>query len=84
MDHTGEESVPRQVSLLEAHLNQPSRVALLQRRDGYDSDRIEVGAELPAGYEPPLRVLAELLAGTPPFSILARTRSRCSRARRAR
>ena len=30
MDHTGEEAVPRQVSLLEAHMNQPTRVALLQ------------------------------------------------------
>ncbi len=49
MDHTGEESVPRQVSLLEAHMNQPSRVALLQHRDGYDSDHLEVGAELPVG-----------------------------------
>ena len=54
MDHTGEEAVPRAVSLFEAHVNQPSRVALLQRRDGYDSDHLEVGAELPAGYEPPL------------------------------
>ena len=26
MDHTGEECVPRQVSLLEAHMNQPTRV----------------------------------------------------------
>ena len=70
MDHTGEESVPRQVSLLEAHMNQPSRVALLQHRDGYDSDHLEVGVELPADYEPPLRQLAELLAGTALFSIL--------------
>ena len=70
MDHTGDEAIPRGVSLFEAHLYQPSRVALLQRRDGYDADRIEVGAELPPGYEPPLRVLAELLARTVPFSIL--------------
>ena len=70
MDHTGAESIPRGVSLFEAHLNQPSRVALLQRRDGYDVDRIEVGAELPTGYEPPLHVLAELLAGTAPFELL--------------
>jgi CRP-like cAMP-binding protein len=70
MDHTGEESVPRQVSLLEAHMNQPSRVALLQRRDGYDSDHLEVGAELPVGYEPPLKQLAELLTGTTLFSLL--------------
>ena len=71
MDHTGEEAVPRAVSLFEAHVNQPSRVALLQRRDGYDSDHLEVGAELPAGYEPPLKVLAELLGATAPFSILS-------------
>jgi hypothetical protein len=70
MDHTGEEAIPRGVSLFEAHLFQPSRVALLQRRDGYDTDRIEVGADLPEGYEPPLRVLAELLARTAPFTIL--------------
>jgi hypothetical protein len=70
MDHTGEESVPRGVSLFEAHLNQPSRVALLQRRDGYDSDHLEVGAELPTDYTPPLNVLAELLGQSPPFSIL--------------
>ena len=67
MDHTGEESVPRAVSLFEAHLNQPSRVALLQQRDGYDNDTLEVGAELPVGYEPPLRVLAELLGRTAPL-----------------
>jgi hypothetical protein len=70
MDHTGEESVPRGVSLFEAHINQPSRVALLQRRDGYDSARLEVGAELPTEYSPPLPALAELLGKTAPFSIL--------------
>jgi hypothetical protein len=71
MDHTGEEAVPRAVSLFEAHLNQPSRVALLQQRDGYDAPHLEVGAELPAGYAPPLEVLAELLGRTAPFSILS-------------
>ncbi len=70
MDHAGEEAVPRQVSLLEAHMNQPTRVGLLQRRDGYDSERLEVGAELPQGYEPPIADLAKLLAGTALFSLL--------------
>jgi hypothetical protein len=70
MDHTGDESVPRAVSLFEAHLNQPSRVALLQQRDGYDAGTLEVGAELPVGYEPPLRVLAALLGRTAPLDIL--------------
>src|SRR3954452_23577412 len=70
MDHAGEECVPRQVSLLEAHMNQPTRVALLQRRDGYDSETLKVGAELPPDYTPPLADLAELLAGTPLFALL--------------
>ncbi len=70
MDHSGEEAVPRQVSLLEAHMNQPTRVALLQRRDGYDSGRLEVGAELPPEYVPPIADLAKLLAGTALFSLL--------------
>jgi CRP-like cAMP-binding protein len=70
MDHAGEEAVPRQVSLLEAHMNQPTRVELLQRRDGYDSGRLEVGAELPPEYEPPIADLAKLLAGTTLFSLL--------------
>ena len=51
-------------------MNQPSRVALLQRRDGYRSERLEVGAELPAGYEPPLAEVEKLLAGTPIVSLL--------------
>ena len=50
MDHTGDECVPRQVSLLEAHVNQPTRVALLQHHDGYGPE-LEVGAELPASYQ---------------------------------
>ncbi len=70
MDHSGDEAVPRQVSLLEAHMNQPTRVALLQHRDGYDSDTLEVGVDLPPGYEPPIADLAKLLAGTALFSLL--------------
>jgi CRP-like cAMP-binding protein len=70
MGHAGGECVPRQVSLLEAHMNQPARVALLQRRDGYDADTLEVGADLPPGYEPPIADLAKLLAGTALFSLL--------------
>lgn len=71
MDHAGEECVPRQVSLLEAHMNQPSRVALLQARDGYDPARpLEVGADLPPDYTPPLADLADALAGTPVFELL--------------
>ncbi|HVF74975.1 MAG TPA: cyclic nucleotide-binding domain-containing protein [Acidimicrobiales bacterium] len=41
MDHAGDESVPVQVSLLEAHMHRPEGVAVLQRRDGY-SERLDV------------------------------------------
>ena len=85
MDYTGEEAIPRGVSLFEAHLYQPSRVALLQRRDGYDADRIEVGAELPE------RATSRRCACSPSCwraprrsRSCARTRSRCSPARRGR
>jgi CRP-like cAMP-binding protein len=71
MDHAGEESVPRQVSLLEAHMNQPTRVALLQARDGYDPARpLEVGTDLLPDYTPPLADLAQALAGTEVFAAL--------------
>jgi CRP-like cAMP-binding protein len=35
MDHTGDECVPVNVSLLHAHMHDPTRVAVLQRYDGY-------------------------------------------------
>jgi CRP-like cAMP-binding protein len=61
MDHTGGECVPRQVSLLEAHVNQPARVALLQHHDGYGPE-LEVGAELPETYRRPAAEIETLLA----------------------
>jgi CRP-like cAMP-binding protein len=70
MDHTGRECVPRQVSLLEAHVNQPSRVALLQRYDGY-GPALDVGASLPEAYRRPAAELAGLLAGAPLFAELS-------------
>ena len=71
MDHSGMECVPRQVSLLEAHMNQPTRVGLLQARDGYDPDEpLRVGVDLPPGYAPPLADLRELIAATPLFAML--------------
>lgn len=73
MEHAGGECVPRQVSLLEAHMNQPTRVALLQARDGYDPSRpLEVGEDLPPDYSPPLKDVAALLGGTPVFALLTR------------
>lgn len=41
MDHAGDECVPVQVSLLEAHMGDARKVAVLQRRDGY-GDRLDV------------------------------------------
>jgi CRP-like cAMP-binding protein len=70
MDHTGRECVPRQVSLLEAHVNQPARVALLQRFDGY-GPALDVGASLPEGYRRPAAELAGLLASAPLFAELS-------------
>jgi CRP-like cAMP-binding protein len=70
MDHTDRECVPRQVSLLEAHVNQPARVALLQHHDGY-GPQLEVGAELPASYQRPAAEIEALLAGIPVLALLA-------------
>jgi signal-transduction protein with cAMP-binding, CBS, and nucleotidyltransferase domain len=69
MDHTGEDCVPRQVSLLEAHVHQPARVALLQRRDGFAPD-LDVAAEVPPVYQADV---AGLLAGAPLFAVLDQT-----------
>jgi len=69
MDHTGVECVPRQVSLLEAHVNQPVRVALLQHHDGYGPE-LEVGAELPATYRRPAKEIEALLQGVPVLAVL--------------
>jgi CRP-like cAMP-binding protein len=70
MDHTGRECIPRQVSLLEAHVNQPARVALLQRYDGY-GPALDVGASLPEAYRRPAAELAGLLASAPLFAELS-------------
>jgi CRP-like cAMP-binding protein len=69
MDHTGHRCVPRQVSLLEASVNQPARIATLQRRDGYGPD-LEVPAELPAAFQRPAAEIEGLLAAVPLFALL--------------
>jgi hypothetical protein len=69
MDHTGDQCVPRQVSLLEAHVNQPARVALLQHHDGY-GPHLEVGAELPASYQRPADEVETLVAEVPILAVL--------------
>ena len=69
MDHTGVECVPRQVSLLEARVNQPDRVATLQRRDGYSPD-LELDAELPAAFRRPAAEIEGLIGELPLFAVL--------------
>jgi CRP-like cAMP-binding protein len=71
MDHTGLECVPRQVSLLEARVNQPSRIAVLQQRDGHGPD-LDVRAELPAAFQRPAAEIESLLAALPLFALLPR------------
>ena len=70
MDHTGSDCVPRQVSLLEAHVNQPARVGLLQHSDGYGPE-LEVGAELPDSYQRPAAEIEGLIAAIPILAVLA-------------
>ena len=69
MDHTGPECVPRQVSLLEARVNQPDRIAVLQQRDGYGPD-LDVPAVLPAAFQRPAAEIESLLAAVPLFALL--------------
>ena len=69
MDHTGAECVPRQVSLLEARVNQPGRIAVLQQRDGYGPD-LDVPAELPEAFQRPATEIEGMLAAVPVFALL--------------
>ena len=81
MNIAGDECVPRRVSLLEAYMNTPERVATLQRRDGY-RERLDV-SEAAAADEPPLDDAVELLASVPIFRLLGpeqlRALARCAR-----
>ena len=69
MDYTGARCVPRQVSLPEARVNQPDRVATLQRRDGYGPD-LDVPAELPTAFQRPAAEIEGLLAAVPLLALL--------------
>jgi CRP-like cAMP-binding protein len=70
MDHTGRDCVPRQVSLLEAHVNQPARVTVLQQRDGYGPE-LDVGAALPVSYQRPAAEVEGLISAIPILAVLA-------------
>jgi CRP-like cAMP-binding protein len=69
MDASGRECISRRVSLLEAHMNDPDRVAVLQRRDGY-AESLDATAPLEAT-EPVLDDAAELLGAVSIFAMLA-------------
>jgi CRP-like cAMP-binding protein len=69
MDHTGDESVPTRVSLLEAHGDEPGRVAVLQERDGY-AERLDV-AEPVAARHPTTAEFEALLADVPVLRMLS-------------
>jgi CRP-like cAMP-binding protein len=64
MDHAGAECITREVSLLEAHSQNPDRVAALQRRDGY-GPRLDVTE--PAEAVAPTTAEVEALLATVPI-----------------
>ncbi|HEY0787416.1 MAG TPA: cyclic nucleotide-binding domain-containing protein, partial [Thermoanaerobaculia bacterium] len=70
MDYTGEECIPRSVSLLEAFMEgRHVRLAQLQRRDGY-AGTLDVSATLPAAPGVPRESVAALLRRVPMFAML--------------
>jgi len=69
MDASGRECISRRVSLFEAHLHDPARVAVLQRRDGY-TESLDA-TEAHDATEPPVDDAEELLAALPLFAMLA-------------
>ena len=74
MDHTGDECVPLRASVLDAHMNNPARVAVLQRGDGYE-DVIRLGAVAEtsgraANHEPSTGEFEALLSDVPILQML--------------
>lgn len=51
MDHTGDECVPLRASVLDAQMNNPARVAVLQRGDGY-GDEVDLDSSPSAAARP--------------------------------
>jgi CRP-like cAMP-binding protein len=75
MDHTGQECVPRRASLLDARMNNPERVAVLQRGDGY-GEVIDLalpggGTARPVDREPSTADFEALLADVPILRMLS-------------
>ncbi len=71
MDYTGEECIPRSVSLLEAFMEgHHVRLGQLQRRDGY-AGALDLSAAMPRSIEISRETVVALLRGVPLFAILA-------------
>lgn len=68
MDPAGNECIPQQVSLLEAYMEHPERIAALQRRDGY-GPRLDV-MEAADAEQPPLEDAEQLLRTLSMFRML--------------
>ena len=68
MDPGGNECIPQQVSLLEAYMEHPERIAALQRRDGY-GPRLDV-MEAADAEQPPLEDAEQLLRSLSMFRML--------------
>ena len=81
MNPAGKDCVPLKVSLFEAYMNHPERMATLQRRDGY-GDRLDV-SEATDAIEPAVEDAEQLLADVCIFRMLDRDELR-SLARSAR
>ncbi|MBA3746221.1 MAG: cyclic nucleotide-binding domain-containing protein [Solirubrobacterales bacterium] len=64
MDYTGDECVPREVSLLETRLARPEQVELLQRRDGYQA-RLDIIDALPETGLPSIDEVERLISAAP-------------------
>jgi CRP-like cAMP-binding protein/tetratricopeptide (TPR) repeat protein len=69
MNPAGNECIPQQVSLLEAYMEHPERIAALQRRDGYGPS-LDVSDPLDAE-QPPPEDAEQLLRALPLFRMLA-------------
>jgi CRP-like cAMP-binding protein len=68
MNPAGNECIPQQVSLLEAYMEHPERIAALQRRDGYGPS-LDVSDPVDAE-QPPLEDAEQLLRTLPLFRML--------------
>jgi len=69
MDHTGDECVPTSVSLLHAYITDPSRVAVLQRYDGY-GPTLELETLVEAETDTSVSNIASLVSTVPILALL--------------